>query len=561
MSTLLPSAQGAADAAANTVPTSAPGTLDSAIESASIEHSLASRWQSSRWIGWRLRLLVLAALAGSVALFLVARALALQPQLDANWRLDASGRIELVSSADPALRAMRGATLASLGIPDGAAVEADALLLNRSPRWITGDAQRERYLALHARVGEAMAHGVVRMRFDNGTTAEALAMPRGFLGLGAMFWLLSAFALGLYVVAMVVMLARPSAANTVYSLMALSQAGNLACTAIESAFELGLPGMFAQASVPLRVGFDLVTAAAVVHAAAVHPLVLPGARLAAATAWSVAALFVALVASVRVPGVWWWTQAIVALLGCCAIALMSWSYRVEPHPFAVVMRRFATVTVGGWIVLTFALAATTTQPELQQHIASIGPVIWVVFFASLLLVLPFLSRSQQVLREFSMLAAASTVATSLDLLFLSVFSLSQFASLTLALFLGLGAYIGARQWIVNQMLGSGMLSAERTFEQLYRVARAVEADPQELPEQLMRLLRDLFEPLEIFPLERRVSASRVISDGSTLVVPVPRLAGAAADAPRTIALRFAQRGRRLFTRDDARLTNRVVEQL
>ena len=66
-------------------------------------------------------------------------------------------------------------------------------------------------------------------------------------------------------------------------------------------------------------------------------------------------------------------------------------------------------------------------------------MIWYVFLASLLLLVPFLSRSQQVMREFSLLAGISTVATSLDLLFVAVFSLGQFASLTLALFIALGA--------------------------------------------------------------------------------------------------------------------------
>jgi signal transduction histidine kinase len=250
------------------------------------------------------------------------------------------------------------------------------------------------------------------------------------------------------------------------------------------------------------------------------------------------------------------------VLGLAAIALASWSYRIEPHPFAVVMRRFAAVSVGAWIALTVAIAAAASRPVVQHHIASIGPVIWVVFFAALLAIVPFLSRSQQVLREFALLAGVSVIATSLDLLFVVVLSLGQFASLTLSLFIALGAYVGTRQWLVNQLRGGGMVTAERMFEQLYRIARAIEVDPEQLPTRLARLLRDLFEPLEVVFVTRPAQASRVVADGSTLVVPVPDLGvPLAADAPRAIAVRFAQRGRRLFTRDDARLTDRVVEQL
>jgi signal transduction histidine kinase len=163
------------------------------------------------------------------------------------------------------------------------------------------------------------------------------------------------------------------------------------------------------------------------------------------------------------------------------------------------------------------------------------------------------------MREFSLLAGISTVATSLDLLFVAVFSLGQFASLTLSLFLSLGAYAGVRQWILNQMMGTNMLTTERMFEQLYRVAREAEVQPEKTAELLSRLLRELFEPLEVLRTERPAGRTRVLGDGSALVVPVPVL-GAPAQ-PGSLVLRFAQRGKRMFTQDDARLTDRVVEQL
>jgi signal transduction histidine kinase len=53
----------------------------------------------------------------------------------------------------------------------------------------------------------------------------------------------------------------------------------------------------------------------------------------------------------------------------------------------------------------------------------------------------------------------------------------------------------------------------------------------------------------------------VAGDGSTLLVPVPTLSGDKAMSRGSITIRFAHRGRRLFTHDDARLTDRIVEQL
>jgi len=188
-------------------------------------------------------------------------------------------------------------------------------------------------------------------------------------------------------------------------------------------------------------------------------------------------------------------------------------------------------------------------------------VIWYVFLASLLLLMPFLSKSQQVMREFSLLAAISTVATSLDLLFVAVFSFGQFASVTLALFLSLGLYAGTRQWILNRVLSRNMLTTERMFEKLYRIAREVEAHPDRTSTLLVQLLQELFEPLEAVVVEKRSPTVRVVSDGSTLMLPVPALTDKQASAPTSIVLRFANRGQRLFTSDDARLTDRIVEQL
>jgi signal transduction histidine kinase len=57
----------------------------------------------------------------------------------------------------------------------------------------------------------------------------------------------------------------------------------------------------------------------------------------------------------------------------------------------------------------------------------------------------------------------------------------------------------------------------------------------------------------------------VVADGSAIILPVPELGGDPGDGDdagaRSIVLRFAHRGRRLFTSEDARLADRIVEQL
>jgi signal transduction histidine kinase len=547
--------------AASSGPQSTLGPADTVIESSFGERVSLSGSPLSRWMGWRLRMLVLAALIGCLGLFLVTRMMAGLPRIDAGWRPDAQGQVELVRAADPALAPLVGQVLVSVQA-DGRSVEVkDALTLQRSARWVIDDQLRARHHLIHEELDAVLSQATVRLAFADGRSVLVQPMPRGFAGLPAMYWLLCALALLLYLVAMVVLMAKPNGRNVLYAVLSLSQAGNLVFIAIESTLDLALPHTFAQLDLPMRVGFDLVTAAAIVNAACVHPRRLPGSTGIAMAAWAGAIGLTWLVATDSLPHGWWWVQMTVVAYGLVMVGLMTWAYEIEPHPFATVLRRFGLVTLGTWLLLTVALASAVANPGVHQNIASVGSMVWYVFFASLLLLVPFLSRSQQVMREFSMLAAVSTVATSLDLLFVAVFSLGQFASLTLALFVSLAVYSGARQWILNQLLGSSMLTTERMFEQLYRIAREVEAHPDRTPALLTQLLRELFEPMEAVLVERAVSATRVSGDGSTLIVPVPELTGSAAPASRSIVIRFANRGRRLFTREDARLTDRVVEQL
>ena len=538
--------------------TLAPG--DSVLESSFGERLALAGDSMSRWMGWRLRLLVVAALIGCLALFLLAREMAALPRIDASWRASPGDQVELAKTSDPALAPMVGQVLVAVQA-DGRTVELrDSLTLQRSARWVIDDEARARHHLLHERLDDLLSQSAVQLVFAGGRSALVQTAPRGFAGLPAMYWLLCALALLLYLVAMVVLLAKPNGRNLLYAVLVIAQAGNLVFIAIESTLDLALPAAFANLNLPMRIGFDLVSAAAIVHAAALHPRRLPYASVIATLSWLGALALTALVSLGKLPFGWWWVQAAILVYGLTMVMLMSWSYQIEPHPFATVLRRFGLVTLATWLLLTAALAAAVTHPGVHLNIASIGSMVWYVFFASLLMLVPFLSRSQQIMREFSMLAAVSTVATSLDLLFVAVFSLGQFASLTLALFVSLAVYSGARQWILNQLMGSNMLTTERMFEQLYRIAREVEAHPERTAMLLSELLRERFEPMEVVLAERSVSATRVSGDGSTLVIPVPSLGG---ELPATgsIVIRFANRGRRLFTFEDARLTARIVEQL
>jgi signal transduction histidine kinase len=538
----------------------APGVADSGFDLAFVEGAPGALLRHPHWIGWRLRLLAATALLGCIGVFLLARWLAALPDIDATWSNNAAGQLVLAHSDSPALANYEERALVGIGGAAAAIPAVDGLALRRSARWIADDADRERHAALHRQLAAALAQPTVALLFADGALLRLAPSRIGYAGLGITFWLLCVIALALALVAMVALMARPDRRNLLYALIAWCQSGNLLFIAIESTFQLNLPRDFPAWDAQGRMALDLIAAAAIVHVITLHPTRLPGAWPFAWLAWGTAAALLLLALAGRLSNGWWETQLAVIGCGLLALGLLTWSHRVEPHPLAVLLRRFGAVAVGALILLTASIAATAGAPHIQNGIAGVGSSVWYVFFASLLLLLPFLSRSQQLMREFALLAAISAAATSLDLLFVAAFSLGQFASLALSLFFALGVYAGARQWILNQLLGTSVLSTERMFEQLYRIAHEVEAHPQNTAAQLSRLLRELFEPLEVLVVDQRCTHTRIFAHGSTLLVPVPELLPRR-DAARAVVIRYAHRGRRLFTLEDARLTDRVLEQL
>ncbi len=519
-----------------------------------------------RRLGWRLRVLAVAALLGCLGLALLVRAVVDMPHVEARWRATPDGAARLASSPLPALVPHAGRTLSAVAGSTSAPAALDALALLPSARWLTDDDARRRHAAQHAALHAAHAAPPLSFVFADGTAAGVEPGRQRPGDLGAAFWLAAGLALALWLAGMVAVLARPGEVAMLYCAMTVCQAGSLLFVALDSSGGAGLPPWTGGRELALRTAFDLATVAAMVHAAAIHPLRLPGSRNVALAGWSVALGLAAAVALGAIAQAWWWTQgAIVA--GCAAAAaLHTRSYRREPNPSAIVLRRFALVALAGAAALTLALAGTaaTGLAAVRHPLALAGPATWTGLLAVLLLLLPFVTRPQRVTREFALLAAVSAVATSLDLLLVALFSLGQFVSLALSLFLTLGVYLGARQWIFNQLLGRSMVTAERMFARLYRTVREVSERPDEMPAAVAGMLRDLFEPLQIELVADRPTLARAGSEGSSLLVPLPALPDDApgAEAARgAISMRFAGRGRRLFTRDDARLADRLIEQL
>jgi signal transduction histidine kinase len=504
------------------------------------------------------RSLLLLGLLGAAVVVLWLRLLAGTPHLPLAWHLAADGGITLAASSDPELQAVIGHRLQALVLADGQRIDASAALLPRSPRWIVDDAERRQQQALRSRIGEAVQQPQVMLQFDQGWQQALAPRPRGLVGLGALCWAVCALALALYLAGAVVVLAQPGLPAVLYGVLALSQCLNLLLIGAESLPGMGQPAALVQGDLALRLLADVAAGAALVHVLLWYPQRLAGARWRATLAWGLAVVVLVWMLSMRPAGLWWWAQGLGIGYGLIAAAQLRQRHDQPVNPLARLLQRLVLAGVGTLVLLNLAIATAARDGTVQYQVATIGSVIWVVFFASLLMLGPFLSRSKQVLREFMLLAGVATVVTSLDLLFLAILALHPLTSLALAVGLSLVVCALARPWIQGQLAGSGALSAERMFDSLYRAARELEQSPGQAGRQLSALLCEVFDPLEAAPTGRAVSRVRVATDGATMVVPIPRLPGT---EPGAIVLRYARRGRRLFTQQDRELCEQLLEQL
>ena len=545
-------------------------------DSATLETRIDSRWVD-RALGpdrpsrphppaQRARGLLLLGMLGAVVVVLWLRLLAAEPYLPLTWRAAPDGGMLLESSSDAALQPAVGHRLQAVLLADGRRMDASTALQLGSPRWIVDDSLRSQQQLTRAAISAAAHLPHVTLLFEPGLAITLAPQLRGLGGLGPLCWGLCALALALYLAAAVVALARPGAPSALFVLVCLSQGLSLLLTGAELLPGMGLPATLVRLDLPLRLLTDTLAVAGLLHLVLLYPQRLPHAITLVFALWGLAALFLAWLLLRPPAGLWWWTQALMVGYGMAVVLALRWSRRRAGSPLTAMLQRMALAGTGTLLLLSLAVATASQDSTMHHKLAHVGSVVWSVFFASLLMLAPFLSRSRQVLRELAMLAGVSTVASSLELLFEAVFLLGPLVSLLLALLISGALYLMLRSWILGQLTGSAALSAERMFDSLYRVARDLEQAPEHAVHQISGLLREVFDPLELAHTAQPVSRIRVADDGSTLVVPIPHMPGPASllgaeGMPGAVVLRHARRGRRLFTQEDIQLTERLIEQL
>ena len=506
-------------------------------------------------------------LLAAAALLLWMRMLANAPHLPLTWPSAGTAAATAVATLAPsratALAPFVGRPLLALVQADGQRLDPARLGAQQTGRWIVGDADRAGQQALREGIVLALQQPSLGWQFAAGDDVMAPAPSRSLAGLGLPACLLAALALALLLSAAVVALATPGPAASLLVLMTGAQALNLLLIGVDLLPGLGSTAWLQRLDLPLRWAADVVLAAAMVHLAAIYPQRQAAARSVALPAWMLAAALLTGLLAGWLPGAWWWAQGWTLACGLAAAALLHRSQQARGSPLARLLRHLVLAAVATLALLTMAIALAAPERPETRALAQAGWVVWHLFVASLMLLGPFLTRARRVNREMALLAGVSTVAASMALLLEAGLDLDTGASLLLALASSAALYGLARHWLGQQVPGAEGMSAEGLFDSLYRVARALEPEPEHAERQIGALLREVFDPLEIEYTARTVTRIRITQDGSALVVPYPQIGvdGAPPSATGSIVLRQARQGQRLFNADDRQLAERMIEQL
>ncbi len=541
-------------------PSGPAGATEDGLDFAAIERSLALH-APRRWIGWRLRLLVLSTLAAIAVVFTLMQMLATHPHLPSTWQLTALGQPTLLASPRADLAAMSGRTLSHIESPGRPALVADEWLLRRTARWLVDGTQRSHWQRQQQALAEHLAQDRITLRFTDGSRLDLAMSALGYAHVPLLFWLAAVLALALYLIGISVLLRRPDAGNALFALMTGCQALNLLLIGCGPWRGLGLPPALVALDPQGRMALDVLTAmaAACIYVLRPRPMRRTPLLLAAAAAIVLAWAWVA-----RAPGapaLWLLTQGTLIGFGLVEVVVLAWVLRRRADPALALVARVAWLVLALLVLVTLGVFATRHASGIAPFVAATSAEVWYLFFTLLLLLLTLMSRPRRVLREFALLAGIGTVTGTLTLLFVAVFALGAMGALLLAAATASLLYIGARRWILARMFaGASVLSAERTFELIYSTVRQASERPERTALLLRRLLQALFAPRELVQLPRRIEQARVLGSGRALCVPVPGT-GTTLALQEVLVLRFASHGQRIFMPEDAQLAARVVEQV
>lgn len=517
-----------------------------------------------RWLQSPPLALLFMLVCASLLWFALAQWLVSVPHLPLRLLSNVQHELVLQSSNLPALQQHIGQRVTMIGSErDGLAIS-DDLISKHSPRWLTSDKRRSSLLDQHRQLTEVAKQGLVTLQFADGSAAQVSAARFSLDELPADFWLRATLATALALTALSWLLAAAPRIHRCLALLTFCQAVLVTLDALGSGLGTPVPPLYLSIDRVLRDAAELTMVGALLQASTAHIANLTWVRRLRLLTWLVIALLVLLLGVRMLPQAWWWMQLGVQLAITVAWLTQLRSQRLQPHPWTALLTQFTFPAMLIWPLVTLTEAAGIDVTSNAPSLSDLAPQLWSFALSALFLVLPFMMNSQRVAREIVLWSALALGSMAGVLLWTALRAPTPLSVVWLNLLAVVLAGVVARWWLSHHMFERRSLRATQLFEGLYRAIRSVDTQPQQAQAALTALLGSIFAPLRVEPLERQLSSSVILADGASLLIPVPNLHPSSSGPPpnnSSLLLHGSQEGRRLFTQDDARLADLVVEQI
>lgn len=490
--------------------------------------------------------LLVCALAIAWALSAPGTGLTLAPAAD-----DEGAGLAVVSASGPAAAAgLKAGDHVVAFIAGGEQIAASPELTVEDPDAIAGWAEYRSMMAAQSTLAAALADGSISMVLADGRTLELQASQRHLADLPLMFWLQLLFGVGGALTGTLVLAARPvDRATQLYFLTGLGFLIFAPAAAIYSTRELVLDGeLFRLLSLTNHFGALLFTAS-LTSLLWVYPMrlgrlpVVAICYLAALAAWladilqlgpdntlsPTTVLLIFLFSFVFAGMQWWQTRRAPAeraalrwfLLAIYLATGLFAGVILIPNALGVPPPASQGVMFGAFLIMYWGLALGVTRYRLF-HIDRWWRAIWWWFLGGLAVV-------------------------ALDILLVSMLTLSDALALSIAVAAVGWIYFPLRQWLWSRFGKSHTRTLDQWLPDVLPLL--IGAQPGQLHEIQIRerwpvVLSAVFRPLDIEQQPGALTGPVIADDGLAMKVPDVR------HADRTLILRHADNGARLFTRND-----------
>jgi len=235
-------------------------------------------------------------------------------------------------------------------------------------------------------------------------------------------------------------------------------------------------------------------------------------------------------------------------------ALVGWQIfatRNDPVQRSIALWLGAAVVLGaGGFISTVAFPHTFGfAPLLDENIAfGFFLLIYVALTVGLMRFRVFGLGGWAFQLMFHFLAALTVLV--LDLALIGILSFEPGAAFSVALLAAAAVYLPMRSFAWRKLTGQARPDEAELFRAVIDIA--LRPSGEERAGQWRRLMRDIFGPLEVKPVEAAVARVRVEDEGTLMVLP------GVADSP-PLSLRYKNGGRGLYSPKDVTLAAQIVK--